>query len=102
MAKQCIFPDHHLYSGTEESDTVTNRRDREVPRAGPARQALAELARKIDLYMGSQVKRVTDIPGLTLVRRTELTAPACMTYEPSIAVIAQSGCRPTCRPPTSS
>ncbi|WP_321472166.1 AraC family transcriptional regulator [uncultured Paludibaculum sp.] len=68
---------------------MTNRRDREVPQAGPARQALAELARKIDLYMGSQVKRVTDIPGLMLVRRTELTAPACMTYEPSIAVIAQ-------------
>jgi AraC-like DNA-binding protein len=39
--------------------------------------------------MGSQEKRVTDVPGLTLVRRTTKTAPACLTYEPSIAVIAQ-------------
>ena len=39
--------------------------------------------------MGSEEKRVTDIPGLTLVRRITPTAPACMTYEPSVAVIAQ-------------
>jgi AraC-like DNA-binding protein len=48
-----------------------------------------ELARKIALFMGSAEKRVTDVPGLTLVRRTTLTAPACLTYEPSVAVIAQ-------------
>jgi AraC-like DNA-binding protein len=39
--------------------------------------------------MGSAEKRVTDIPGLTLVRRTAPTAPCSMTYEPSVAVIAQ-------------
>lgn len=50
----------------------------------------AELARKIDSFLGPVEKRVTDIPGLTLVRRTELTSPACRTtYEPSVAVIAQ-------------
>jgi AraC-like DNA-binding protein len=49
----------------------------------------AELARKIVLFMGPAEKRVTGIPGLTLFRRTGLTAPACMTYEPSIGVIAQ-------------
>lgn len=69
--------------------TVTKRRDPDVSPASAARAARAELARKIDSFMGSEVKRITEIPGLTLVRRTELTAPSCMTYEPSIAVIAQ-------------
>jgi AraC-like DNA-binding protein len=54
-----------------------------------AREMRTGLARKIDLFMGSAEKRVTDVRGLTLVRRTKLTAPACMTYEPSVAVIAQ-------------
>ncbi len=48
-----------------------------------------ELARKIALFMGSAEKRVTDIPGLILVRRTAPTAPCSMTYEPSVVVIAQ-------------
>ena len=48
-----------------------------------------ELARKIALFMGSAEKRVTDIPGLTLVRRIAPTAPCAMSYEPSVAVIAQ-------------
>jgi AraC-like DNA-binding protein len=55
-------------------------------RAGELR---AELARKIALFMGSAEKRVTDIPGLTLVRRTAPTAPCSMTYEQSVIVIAQ-------------
>jgi AraC-like DNA-binding protein len=39
--------------------------------------------------MGSAVKRPTDVPGLTLVRRTRLESPGCYTYEPSVALIAQ-------------
>jgi AraC-like DNA-binding protein len=39
--------------------------------------------------MGSAEKWVTDIPGLTLVRRTARTAPCSMTYESSVTVIAQ-------------
>jgi AraC-like DNA-binding protein len=49
----------------------------------------AELARKITLFVGTEERRVTDIPGLTLVRRTVVRAPVCMTYEPSIAILAQ-------------
>jgi len=48
-----------------------------------------ELARKIALFMGDAEKRITDIPGLTLSRRTAPTEPASGTYEPSIAVVAQ-------------
>jgi len=48
-----------------------------------------ELARKIALIVGSAESRATDIPGLTLHRRTAPTAPCSMTYEPGVTVIAQ-------------
>ncbi|MGD0417798.1 MAG: AraC family transcriptional regulator [Terriglobales bacterium] len=48
-----------------------------------------ELARKIALFVGSAEKRITDVPGLLLTRRTAPTAPASATYEPSLAVVAQ-------------
>ena len=54
-----------------------------------ARELRAELARKIALFIGSAENRATDIPGLTLHRRTAPTAPCSMTYEPSVTVIAQ-------------
>lgn len=53
----------------------------------------AELARKVALLVGSEEKRVTDIPGLTLYRRTAPTVPASVTYEPSIAVVVQGSKR---------
>lgn len=52
-------------------------------------QARATLAARIDSYVGGQIRVATEIAGLTLVRRVELTEPTLMTYEPSIAVIAQ-------------
>ena len=48
-----------------------------------------ELARKIARLVGSEEKRVTDIPGLTLARRTSLTEPCCTTYDASVIVVAQ-------------
>jgi hypothetical protein len=42
----------------------------------------ADLARRIALFIGSAENRATDIPGLTLHRRTAPTAPCSMTYEP--------------------
>jgi len=56
---------------------------------GPFHQLRTELARKIALFMGLEEKRVTGIPGLTLVRRVAPTAPCSITYEPSVTVIAQ-------------
>ena len=47
------------------------------------------LARKIALSIGSGEKKATDIPGLTLYRRTAPTAPCSMTYQPGVTVIAQ-------------
>lgn len=69
--------------------TVKNRSGGASLPPDQARDLRAELARKIALFMGSAEKRVTDIPGLTLVRRTARTAPCSMTYESSVTVIAQ-------------
>ena len=54
-----------------------------------ARELRKELARKLALFIGSAENRATDIPGLTLHRRTAPTAPCSVTYEPGVTVIAQ-------------
>lgn len=48
-----------------------------------------ELAARIAAYVGVEEKRITDVPGLTVHRRTAPTAPCSMTYEPSLIVTAQ-------------
>jgi AraC-type transcriptional regulator N-terminus len=55
----------------------------------PARELQLELARRIALFIGTEENRATEIPGLTLHRRTSPTAPCSMTYEPGLTVIAQ-------------
>jgi AraC-like DNA-binding protein len=55
----------------------------------PAHKLRTELARKIALSIGFAENRATDIPELTLHRRTAPTAPCSMTYQPSVTVIAQ-------------
>src|ERR1019366_7798647 len=68
---------------------MRNRREEASLFRDRARESRAELARKIALFMGSAEHRATDIPGLTLHRRTAPTAPCPATYEPSVIVIAQ-------------
>jgi hypothetical protein len=53
------------------------------------RELRLQLARRIALLVGSADNRATDIPGLTLHRRTAPTAPCSATYEPGITVMAQ-------------
>jgi AraC-like DNA-binding protein len=53
------------------------------------RERRLELARKIARFVGNAEKRATDIPSLSLYRRTSPTEPCRGTYEPSVAVIAQ-------------
>ncbi len=69
--------------------TMRNRRREATPLPDRALDLRAELARKIALFMGSAENRATDIPGLTLHRRTAPTAPCSMTYVPGLTVIAQ-------------
>jgi AraC-like DNA-binding protein len=54
-----------------------------------ARELRLELAAKIARFVGPAENRATDIPGLSLHRRTSPTAPCSMTYEPGVTVIAQ-------------
>jgi len=54
-----------------------------------AHELRRELARKIALFVGSAENRATEIPALTLHRRTAPTARCSMTYLPSVTVIAQ-------------
>jgi AraC-like DNA-binding protein len=49
----------------------------------------SELARKIASFMGSAENKATDIPGVTLHRRTAPTPPCQTTYHPSVIVVAQ-------------
>jgi len=79
------------YPGWQEcaAKATKNRREEAAPVLDQAGELRKELARKIALFMGNAEKRVTEIPGLILVRRTSATEPCSMTYEPSVAVIAQ-------------
>jgi AraC-like DNA-binding protein len=68
---------------------MTNPSRRASPLPNRARELRSELARKIASFMGSAEDRATDIPGVTLHRRTSTTAPCRMTYQPGVIVIAQ-------------
>ncbi len=63
--------------------------------ADQIRASREELARKISFFIGTAEKRVTEVPGLMLTRRTAPTEPTSATYEPSLAVVAQGRKRVT-------
>jgi AraC-like DNA-binding protein len=48
-----------------------------------------ELARRIAEQVGGEQKRLTEVPGLTVYRRTAPSPPCSMTYEPSLVLTAQ-------------
>ncbi len=48
-----------------------------------------ELARRIAAHIGSEQKRITEVPGLTVHQRTAPTPPCSMTYEPCLILTAQ-------------
>jgi len=60
-----------------------------MPLPDPGHELRTPLARKIASSIGSAEKLITNVPGLTLTRRTHPMAPASGTYEPSLAVVAQ-------------
>jgi AraC-like DNA-binding protein len=49
----------------------------------------SELALRIAFHIGSEGNRATEIPGLSLHRKTAPTAPCSMTYEPAVTIMAQ-------------
>src|ERR1022692_2939111 len=78
-----------LGAGMSETLTMKIRSGLATRLPDQAREFRMELARKLALFIGSAENRATDIPGLTLHRRTAPTAPCSVTYEPSVTVIAQ-------------
>ncbi|MBV8572525.1 MAG: AraC family transcriptional regulator [Acidobacteriaceae bacterium] len=56
---------------------------------GAATEIRSELARKVARLIGTAEILSTDVPGLTLYRRTAPTASMSATYEPSIALVVQ-------------
>jgi AraC-like DNA-binding protein len=79
---------------------LKTRRNSAAPSPGRLRELRTELARKIAFSIGSAEKRVTEIPGLLFTRRTDPTAPNSVTYEPSLAVVAQGRKRADLGPTT--
>ncbi len=61
----------------------------DTPTTDSAASLRMELAARIARLVGSAEKRATEVPGLTLHRRTSPTAPCSMTYQPSVTVMAQ-------------
>ena len=58
-------------------------------RPTPPRQLRPELAGKIASLIGNEENQITEIPGLSLHRRTAPTPPCRTTYHPGIIVVAQ-------------
>ena len=56
---------------------------------GRASELRLELARRITEFMGSADDKATDIPGVSLHRRSAPTPPCQTTYHPGVIVIAQ-------------
>ena len=68
---------------------MANRTKHPSPLPDRARELRAELASKIAASMGTAENRATEVPGMTLHRRTVPTAPCSATYEPGVTIIAQ-------------
>ena len=68
---------------------MKNTKENATLKANPAQELRAELARKIASFMGKEENRITEIPGVSLHRRTSPTPPCRTTYHPGIIVVAQ-------------
>jgi hypothetical protein len=70
-------------------EDMKNTRGNETVKGNSARELRAELARKIASFIGKEENRITEIPGVSLHRRSSPTPPCQTTYHPGIIVVAQ-------------
>jgi AraC-like DNA-binding protein len=68
---------------------MKNAKEKAILKVNPARELRVELAYKIASYVGKEENRITEIPGLSLHKRTSPTTPCRTTYHPGIIVVAQ-------------
>ena len=72
---------------------MRNLKENAVLQANPVPELRAELARKIASKIGKEENRITEIPGVSLHRRTAPTPPCRTTYHPGVIVVAQGSKR---------
>jgi AraC-like DNA-binding protein len=68
---------------------MENTGENTARKTNPARELRAELASRIASIIGKEENRITEIPGVSLHRRTSPTPPCRTTYHPGIIVVAQ-------------
>lgn len=69
----------------EMKDTI----DYIAPKTSPVRELRAALRRKIASFVGEEENRITEVPGVSLHRRTFPTRPCRTTYHAGVIVVAQ-------------
>lgn len=69
--------------------TVKNHKEKASPSTSLAGELHDKLAHKIAFFIGKQEKRITEIPGVTLSRRTAPTAACPCIYHAGLIVVAQ-------------
>jgi AraC-like DNA-binding protein len=72
---------------------MKNTQENTTRKTNPARELRAELAARIASLIGKEENRITEIPGVSLHRRTSPTPPCRTTYHPGIIVVAQGSKR---------
>ena len=83
------IPGQH-YSEFLNGDLAMNKRSKVISSGADGAEFLRfELARKTTEFIGNAEDKATDIPGLSLHRRTAPTLPCRTTYHPGVIVIAQ-------------
>ena len=68
---------------------MKNTQQKATLRANRARGLQGELAQKMTSFMGKEENRITEIPGVSVHRRTSPTPPCRTTYHPGVIVVAQ-------------
>ncbi len=72
---------------------MKNIKENTALKPNPASALNTELASKIASLVGNQENRITEIPGVSLHRRTAPSPPCRMTYHPGVVVVAQGSKR---------
>jgi AraC-like DNA-binding protein len=72
---------------------MENIKENAILKPNSASGLRAEFAGKIASLVGNQQNRITEIPGVSLHRRTTPSPPCRMTYHPGVIVVAQGSKR---------
>jgi DNA-binding transcriptional ArsR family regulator len=72
---------------------MKNIKENTALKPSPARGLSTQLSGKIASLVGNEENRITEIPGVSLHRRTAPSPPCRMTYHPGVVVVAQGSKR---------